>query len=715
MTTNLILQEPRAVLDEPGFGLCLDFGARRGAAIRELRKAGYLTTAGVWHDDLAGHLCGQPDFGQLTGMDSAAWNDVTGDWTNSGSRLTPGGGYAEFYAEAGSTTWALEDLADQPAGRGRFVSLICYDSRESDGGQGTNSPITLYIPTRWKVDFADDGSAVLFEQLASVDAEGNTQTSWEPRLQFEWLTAQSFAAEPATPHWLWVYEVGPKLVIRNLSPSLEGRQAGGIYIDPSQVAAETPHAIGAGKWRVEGGGRIALNLSAQKFKAGTSTVTGAVTDLGADGSTQKCSTTTSGLGLGAVAATVTCIDEDGDTWDQGDGELGRRAHGIGWSVTWTSTATETFFLSGLGVKVPRTTRSDGGSGTDLIALADVADKSIQLSREGDLTRESLSAVLQSYQVDLAAYTQANMAVRYTVDGATLFRGLSSAAEWRVIADLTAPCGQFSLRAEGLWRRFRKALWPGGEPFDGRLLTDCLADVLEAAGLTSSDYELLSWDYRFPDPPPGEPPAIDYRPGTNIDRILEDLQSKFYGTSLFHYFRLSDGKFVLAATTAGAVAASFYQTSAAALAAGVQYQTIRDGSYQETLDDTEQYNYIAVLGEAHDGRPLLARAIDWGSIRDRTAFNFVGEVWPMVVADPGLTSQAAVNYVCRQLYVRHRNPKVYAQWQSLRLNLFPGQVVQLVGDNYGSNYQLKGLTLTQSADGEAAGPDGLAAYQAEKLL
>ncbi|NUP99235.1 MAG: hypothetical protein HUU35_05190 [Armatimonadetes bacterium] len=715
MTTNLILQEPRAVLDEPGFGLCLDFGARRGAAIRELRKAGYLTTAGVWHDDLAGHLCGQPDFGQLTGMDSAAWNDVTGDWTNSGSRLTPGGGYAEFYAEAGSTTWALEDLADQPAGRGRFVSLICYDSRESDGGQGTNSPITLYIPTRWKVDFADDGSAVLFEQLASVDAEGNTQTSWEPRLQFEWMTAESFAAEPATPHWLWVYEVGAKLIIRNLSPSLEGRLAGGIYVDPALAADETPHVIGAGKWRVEGGGRIALNLSPQKFKAGPASISGAVTAIGADGSTQKCSASYSGLAMSPVEAVIACIDEDDDAWDQGEGELGRRVHGIGWTVSFTSTDEATCFVTGVRVKVPRTTRSDGGVGTDVLAVSNVADKAIELSREGDLTRESLTATLQSYQVDLAAYTQANMAVRYVVDGVTLFRGLSSAAEWRVIADLGDPTGQYTLRAEGLWRRFRKALWPGGEPFDGRLLTDCLAEVLEAAGLTDSDYELASWEYRFPDPPAGEPPALDFRPGTSIDRILEDLQSKFYGTSLFHYFRLSDGKFVLANTTAGAVAASFYQTSAAADLAGVPHQTIRDGSYQETLDDSEQYNYIAVLGEAHDGRPLLARAIDWGSIRDRTAFNFVGEVWPLVVADPGLTSQAAVNYVCRQLYLRHRNPKVYAQWQSLRLNLFPGQVVQLVGANYGSSYQLKGLSLRQSADGEAADPAGLAAYQGEKLL
>lgn len=712
MGTHLILQEPRNVIDEPGGSVFLDFAPGSHKVIRDLTKQGLLATSGVAYSDIAGHFFGQPVL-DLTSMVSASWTK-TGTWFESEPGFKADGALVTFLAQKVDSDWSLEDVTAAAAGQGRYLSFITYETKAEDGGVGTDSPITIEFGGVWKLELHDNGNAILFETILDTTSGATTDT---PRGQFEWMTAEQFRA---TVHQLWIYQVQNKLVIANLNKSLEGRKAGYVYRDDGAPEAEEDldgsgrkvrNALRAAKWKVSGGGFCTVNVTNQTWVAGAGSVTMRPTAIDQGGSTQKLTATVHGASNGPVAATIACVDEDGSSWPQGTGTTSRR-YGLGWTVSFTSTADDTFFLDAVDVKIPRVIRTEGSSGTDLLAITNVADRSIELSREGDLSRETLQASLICFKTDLAGYVQPNMAVRYVVDAVTRFRGLTSDARWRVIAEGTTQSGELELQAEGLFRRFRKQLWPGGQPFDGRLLTDCLAEVLEAGGLEAADYSLASWPVRFADTPRGEAPSFVYRPGTNLDRILEDFQRKFYGTSLFHYFRLTDGLFVLAqVTNTGSPAATFYQTSAAAATAGTPYRTIRDGSFTATLDDSELYNVVIVLGQAPDGRPLMARCIDWDSIRDDSVSNYVGEPWPLVVADPAFQTQGMVNYVCRQLYERHRRPKTYASWVSHRVDLFPGDLVYLSGSNYGFTYRLTGVQLT---GGGAMAPDGLATYQGERV-
>ena len=91
---------------------------------------------------------------------------------------------------------------------------------------------------------------------------------------------------------------------------------------------------------------------------------------------------------------------------------------------------------------------------------------------------------------------------------------------------------------------------------------------------------------------------------------------------------------------------------------------------------------------------------------------VAEVWPLVVADPSLQTQPAVDLVCRRLYEKHRNPRILAQWKSIRTNVFPGDVVTLSGANYGINVQLDGISFESASEGDAADPAGRASYSGE---
>lgn len=711
MSTQLLLQEPRTVLDEPGQGFWLDFRPDSVGDIRKLVRQGALTLSGVAYSDIAGHFFGQPDL-DLASMVAANWTQV-GTWVETEPGFKADGSLVTFLAQKADSDWSIEDAADAAAGQGRYLTFITYDTQAEEGGVGTDSPITVEFGQAWKLELHDNGNAILYELQLDTDTGVTSETA---RGQFEWMTAEQFRG---TIHQLWIYQVQSKLVIANLNKSLEGRKAGWVYRDDGAQESETldgdgqkvRNAIRAAKWKVSGGGFCTVNVTDQTWVAGAATVTMNPTAIDQGGSTLELAATVHGASNGPVAATIACVDEDGSSWPQGTSTTSRR-YGLGWTVSFTSTADNTFFLDAVDVKIPRLIRTEGGSGTDVLAIANVADKSIELVREGDLSREGLTAQLICFQQDLADYCQPNMTVRYVVDTVTRFRGLTSDARWNVIAEGATQSGELALQAEGLFRRFRKQLWPGGKPFDGRLLTECLAEVLEVGGLEAADYSLAAWPIRFADTPVGEAPSFVYRPGTNLDRILEDFQRKFYGTSLFHYFRLSDGLFVLAqVANTGSPAATFYAKSSDAAAASVPYRTIRDGSFTATLDDSELYNVIIVLGQAPDGRPLMARCIDWPSIRDDSVSNYVGEPWPLVVADPAFQTQGMVNYVCRQLYERHRRPKTYASWVSHRVDLFPGQLVYLSGANYGFTYRLTGVQL---AGGGGMAPDGLATYQGERV-
>ena len=737
MSSSLYLQESRQVPTELGFGLAYDFGRVNRSAVREalakgdlllsdptqLPPAGAAPDPTCEYDEVAGHFMGRLD--RSLGDTPATATETSGTWT-AGVRtmLTQDGTYAAGYEQADDGEWSLT-FTDQPWGACKHLWFVTYDKAQS--------PLVLEFGRVWQLTLHETGQAQLSKLRSWTVNEGTeseqTESRFEPVALFDWLSAPEFA--PGF-HWLGIYQNRRKLVIRNLAQNPAGRSLGVAVTDEGDAIPEDAwdgepeeypvdedgtafkHAIRGGDWTIRGNGKVTVGLPELQWVAATSTLQSRLLAASPGGSTRPCEVTLCGQGSDpATTATVELHDQDDETWPQAGNPFSPAKTALWWRCSFTSTATSTYFLSYLGLTVPRVMIADGNLGTDVIALTDVTDKRLVLSREGDLTNEQLIATLYAHQTNLASYVQPNLAIRYLVNGVTVFRGRTRRADWRVIADGATPSGELAVEAVGLWGRFEQALWPGGRAFDGRRLTDCLAEVVAAAGLSASEYDIDDWEFEFPLNPDGEAPTLVYQPGTTVARILADFREHWYGRYHLQYFRLSDGVFrFTVATGSASPAMAFYQTSAAAAAAGVPHQVILDGSYTETLDQSEQANYLVVVGQGPDGKPVVSRALDWPSVNDRTADNYVAEVWPLVVSDPSLQTQAAVDLVCRRLYEKHRNPRVFAQWKSIRTDVFPGDVVTLSGSNYGVNVRLNGISFEQAADGDAADPNGRASYSGE---
>jgi len=603
--------------------------------------------------------------------------------------------------------WTMTSATDAAPGQAFYVRFVTF-ARPEDGG----SALTITFGGVWRLMLYATGQAEL-------DSRANG--SWEQQAQFRWMAAPRFER---ADHWLWIYETGARLVVRNMELGKGGATLGVTVYDATAPVtpgdpSQTPHALRSGPWSFAGGQPMVLGCTPQAFTAGTVTLSQpecASVGLAGEGSTQQVVVHVWGTATdGQIVPQVQAFNDSGDPWPPaGSADTPSLGLGLRWQVSWDNPVWSTFLLAGLDLTLPPTAVNDGSVGTNLLALDGVADRRVSLAREGDLTHERLDATFLASGAALAAYIRPNMSLRYVVGGLTCFRGLTDDAEWAVMADAAPPLGTLTLSAAGLWKRFTKAVWPGGPPFDGRKLTDCLADVAAAAGLPPAACSIVDDPYTLPPTPDGEAPSWVFRPGTRLDRILSRLRESFFGTWLTCYFRLTDGLFVVDYTTPASVAASFYQTTALAAAAGVPQQVILADSYAETLDERGMANLVIVTGQAPDGSPLTARAVDWSSIRDSTSANYVGEVWPELHVDAALTSQGAVNAVCRSLFDRLRRPRVLAQWRSVRVDLWPGQVVSLLGPSYGGSYVLRAMQLEQSANGVAAGALGLAVYRAEKL-
>lgn len=717
MAEELWLQEARTVIDEPGAGFHVDFSIENRRAIQRMLDKGHLALEHAYYEPIGGVIMGQPLFG-VGDTTSTDWDTTGASWAADADCPKP---LYEPYTNARTSAmsyratgepWTLEQKTAFGWGQPFLVQFATY----SKTGSQTGDMLTIEFGGVWKLRLRATGKA----ELDRKDANG----IYQPMSAFDWMASQWAPSQ----HWLWVYQCGAKLVIRNRGEAGDGEPKGlALWDETAEAEPDKPgilHALRAGKVKFSGEGYIAIGCAAQTFDLDDSDpVTSkfrqvSLSDVGipGEGSTQPVAAYAWGRHTdGATQPTVTVYNELDAEWPQTSAPESAQ-NSLRYDVEWQTAGDSTFYLLAVDIVVPRTTRSTGTTGTDVIAVSGVADKRLSLHREGDMSREGFSAELLAADGTLASYIQPNMTVRYESGGTNRFRGYSSNATWQTIADADTTVGLLGIEAEGLWSRFRRAIWPGGRPFDGQRLTDCLVRVAEAAGLTDSEYAIVDDPFVIPTQPDGEPPAFTYRPGTTCDRILEELRDGFFGLWLTAYFRVTDGLFVVeyAAPTTGSTTATFYQTSAAASAAGSPGQVILDGSYHETLDQSDMANVVTVIGQDANREPIIARCIDWPSLRTSTVRNFVGEPWHLIVMDPGYTTQEACNWVCRSLFDRHRYPKIYAEWRSIRVDVWPGDLVVLAGDNYNKTYQIKGVQYDRAADGDEADPMGRATYSAERV-
>lgn len=708
MAAELWLGEPRPVLDEPGAALVYDFGRRDPAGLATRVARGELRLTGCVHEPVGGHVVVMPEWA-LAATTHATWTTEGSDWVlpdeePEAAQSPWGGRWARAMAHVGSSACGLVSREPWPAGQGAFVQWLAYDQAAG--------PLALELEFGgvWRLEVGQDGLALLSRRVGEA---------WQPWQRFAWL------GRPAVPlerHTLWIYEVGPKLVVRSLDVPLSDASRGVALRDPEAAAdppdSEAYHALQAGAWRVRGVGPVVVACAQQHWLAGQVTVeTAAAEPLGAWlGARQAARVGVWGWALGEVAPTVELWDDQGRPYPRWPAAAAAEpATGLRWRVQWSSTTTARYALAGVTVALPPTHRWTAGPGVNLLALPGVADREITVARGGPPGSELLRAELVSLAGDLAAWCTPNQALRYTVDGLTRFRGLTDQAEWRHVAGELPPTGELLLRARGLDKVWDKALWPGGEPFDGRPLSDCLGELARAAGLAPARVAIAPDPFRLPTAPEGEPPTLQYRPGTRLRAILDDLRRCWFGAWLACGWRLSDGAWQAGLVgPPGPPEATFWHTAAAAAAAGSPGRVILAGSYRETLDERELANVVTVLGQSPDGAPLVARCVDWASIGDPVAANYVGEPWPLLLRDPALSTQAAVNLVCRLRFEQVRWPRAWAEFASVRVDLQPGAIVRLVGCGGAVLYRLLALSARGAAEGDAADPQGRATYLLEKL-
>ena len=787
---QLWFQEARQVPIEPAASFHVSFGEGSDAAFADLLKQGYLIVSNgadsstFCYEPMGGVIMGAPDDDipdMLVANKSGTgfYLNGTGAWAQDPNRpqAFPRAniGYGTLCMAYRDTQldgkpWSCVSQSPVPAGTPIWLRFVTYASGNTDEELETGPLLTLYFGGHLRLQITSEGMMQL-SCAATPGDEGDP--GWQKVAAERWMTAGTYAPNE---HWLWIYELGARLVVRNVQLGAEGKPLGLVWTDPAPVALRTGfallapplgtplltpydyHVLRQGPWMLTGSGNITFALSPQYFRAGTTTVIGrAVPDtVGISGVGKTTPATVrlagarqaiAGSDTAAIAGPVVTLtgypygSDDGFSWPwtfppyPAPAALDTPGATFQWSIAWQNSLYGTVMLSAIDITLPALYGSDGSTGTDLMSTPDASVKEVRFVRDPDLARETAEIHVQVRpSTDFTAYRNVNLPVRFVnAAGDTIFRGLTGTMDDDTVADFGAGSyrlADLTFHAEGLWARIKHAKWPGGGPADGRLASDVLTEILMAVGMGSSEYalsQLVASNFAFPAPPPGQEPKTVWKPGTPVDQILDDLRKKWFGTSWLLYFDPGTGKFTVASLTgegalSNTVAASFYQTSADAVAASTPYQVIRSPKLH--LDPTEQKNQITVFGQDPDGRVLMAEAVDWPSIHGNEdgsfPWNYVGEVWQGVICDPGLTTQGAVNQVCANLYARYRYPRQTRSWSSCRVDsLAPGMIVALVGAQYGvtTNCLLRGISVDRSATPNelANTPMGIANYLAEVIV
>jgi len=766
-TEQLWLEEPRNVLAEPQAAFHLAFDGKDGIELQRLFDTGYLTMdpATTLIETVGGVLMAQPEL-NLDDMAVADWTLTGTDWSAEadGGRPWPrtnrsSGSRALSFR--GDGQWQMRSVGSYAAGAPFFLRWVSYATNNA------NQYVQVGLAGWRMMQLNANGDAAYYRWDGS---------QWRQACPaWRWMVHEQYGL---AQHWLMVYELGPRLVVRTVQRTADGKALGLSYLEPSPYTVETEpvdgallqtvanHALPAGRRAVLGYGPVSISLVPVHWPAGKAVTLGLAAPqpvgIAGEGKTTAAAITLSGTIAGSLPAVneqpvvSTLIGATATPWPQGDeAPLAEPEELFRWEVGWTTSADSCPLITSVDVVLPATYESDGSTGWDAYAEDGLAVTAVRATRSPEPQQESLSATLAVW--DNARFggrvwgygIHENTPVRWVMgDGATpevlttLSRGYTTDGKWQNFAERSGsvgegevlpdnPFGTLSLEAQAQWKRFTKAHWPGGTPGDGCSVADLIYEVLTAAGLADAEIEIDEfldlWPIIIPPAPEGHAPAVVWRPGTTIDRVLTEILDKWLGPDFTAGFDLASGHFAVDLVTpfAGVPVASFYELSSAAKTAGKEHQVVFDGTYDESMDASGFANLVTVIGQDPSGGLLLARQADWASIRGNgdadeelgtpQTFpdNYVGEPWPLVVMDPGLQTQAAVNWCCRKLYDRVRKPRIYARWKSLYVELYPGDIVTLIGPNYGGDvWRITGVVPERGADGDGILPQGAASYAAE---
>ena len=229
----------------------------------------------------------------------------------------------------------------------------------------------------------------------------------------------------------------------------------------------------------------------------------------------------------------------------------------------------------------------------------------------------------------------NMRAELTVNGVRRFTGLTGPSNL-----IPGPAPKWELSAEDPFKRLRHAVLSDETAYDGWPHTEAARALLRAAGIPEEAIAIAEDDTALPTAEGDDDPLFQPRNGETVADFLEYLREAFSGWRMFFD---RHGVFHYEPDAAGGPPAARFS--------GV---TAPDGSARpilrmsDEIDETGFANEITVIGLSPDGEPIAAVYLDARSQDDPTYEQYVGERRLLIWVDTALSTQAAVNWVCRTL-------------------------------------------------------------------
>lgn len=624
----------------PKWGEMGGYAHQRIADVRERLR---LTNA--WIDPLTGYLSAEPRY-VVSDENTANWPTRTGSGTWATRKVESEQRTLALYYP-GTDAWTATHL---PSAQGQGFSL--YFALAPLAG-GANDTLTLTFGGIWKLILTENAEAEL-QRLVSGSYE--TQTFFESPLLSLFQNNR-----------LLIYEAGDRLLFKDWA-LLEG---GFVFIDeaPELDAADRPHALRGAAPVVAATGRVHLALRTETWR------TSWTAQLDPPQSLWTPSTLTETHEVFSwkpdeVTLTPTVYDQDGNVWATGT----PAKTGYYWSLAGSSTdSRKTAFVGRVHVNIDRSLASSGTVAVDLSTVADIVE--VELTESLDPAACQLRVLVKD-DGDLSSYLQPAQRVDFLLDAVTLHTGLLLSPRRTVIGGSLEVLELISSAA----RRLEIGTIFNLDAQDGELLETALSNAIQSAAIAPGSITVPTLGYPIPVADPENEPTALPHPGDSPKAFLEWLLDSFAADYYWHPLPVFAYE-VLLRNAGGAVQATFYQSTAAAVAAGQPNRKLLRG-LQQIYDDSGYANLVIVVGQAKNGDPLIAVELNW------TDINTVPPYLPIVllILDENLQTEAVCNWVCRQAAnrVSVKRTRLVAELP-FSLAIPPGKLVAISG--YASNYRV----------------------------
>jgi len=664
---QLLLKVARDVPSEIGFGFTHVPGDVRANLIGDFDI-----------EPFTGFACPRTIFGS-----AVAWPALS-NFATSYAFVAPGPTYLAGVARTATGTWSITASTSLVSGQGFLLGFLNYAGRDS---------ITVDFSNRFRlvmdagrVALSSSGSLVRFGDLWSND---------------EWTNGVL---------WLHVYSVGEQLCVRRWR-SDKGFSAwvGGRW--------GTGQALEAGQVTVSGDGFSAFCLSLEGHDTSFWLQHAVMTMLHSSTASptigllasQPSWATLTGQVLTTLGVPVPGTTPTSQFYYRVEGSL---ALATGPNL----------YVGGVRVRFAPVYVSDGSSSADVISLL-MAEHGIVEELSRDPKQHQVSFTLGGADGLLDAYHKGNMKGIWLPNGtqrAVFFTGdlgfrRTTRNEYVEVVGQTG------------WKRLQTTPWTGGAGYGGWTLGAAYADVLSMAGLSSADYSISGGAYELPREAGDDRPIFDFNTEQTVEDVLLYLHDHFGPDQLMRW--KADGKLYIedaptSIVQVGGDDLTFYFTTPAIgvletgrtaeelpvlvhVAHGTStYPRIMEWDPDE--DEEEYFNQVTVIGYDPAGNPLAATATDWPAINDESSARYFGDVKRLIVIDAGLTTQAVVNWVCRQIYDQVYLRRQKSQFKSVFLaELLAGELVAIDGEG---TWRLESLRTTWDKHGR----QGLTRYEVVKV-